>query len=406
MRNVNFSADMVGIQTLAQQGIVCGSESVLSAGVTEGGSFEDMILQMIANNLTIEPAENEEQISDVFTDKNEKNPQELLMDSLMCGIVAPEISIQDFSEIYSDNVSVQQDEVGAVSGKLLNLSDNVVASAEKVVSEQAIIVPKDTVADVRSETKIDFPQFKQAHVEAETAQHTDFTDEKTVKTEINSEIKAENRVSEPKKQENSDFRIVKPYAKADHGAHAESDDTESETADNMPDKSFISTSDMLQMRLGNKVAFSDERVMIKVAQAPVDIESPNAVRELTDRILMKFNEKEFEVELYPKSLGKIAISLVLDNGIVKVAMSAENAKVNAFLASQSSNIQSIVEKNTQYSAVVKVDDSQDQYQQQQRDNSQYGADENQKQRQQEHMQQMYRQNIQHTEDFLSMLNLV
>lgn len=420
MGNVNFSADMVGIQTLAQQGIACGGESVLSTGVSEGGSFDDMIMQMIANNLTIEPIEDVGQVLTAeASDENDKSPQEIVMDAIMCGIAAPEIFISDLSGIYTDNMSVQTSDAEIVADNIPIVSVDGEVLADKTVSDKTIITPKGADTDIKMEAQTDFSQTVRTSDKAEFVKNTEPRDNNIpvsyeVKAEIKAEVKADikaemendNKASVSEKTEFSDFRTIKSYAKADVSVHAESDSTEGETSNDALNESFISTADMLQMRLGNKVDFSNERVAFKVAQTPVNMESPNAVKDLTDRILMKFNEKEFEVELYPKSLGKIAISLVLDNGIVKVAMNAENEKVNAFLASQSANIQSIVEKNTQYSAVVKVDDSQNQYQQQQRDNSQYGADENQKQRQQEHMQQMYRQNIQHTEDFLSMLSLV
>lgn len=377
MTDINFSADMVGVKTLAQQG-----KSVMQTdGENVIGGFEDLILQLLANNLTIDTTQLVENTVDTSkTDEPEnKDVQSLLNEMILSGMINSDAQIVNIinSEEIINNLSAEDIAVvlDNISGgqQVIKSNANDTADAADIIgnigsdknSEFADLVQQ--ISDVKEDTTVAWNVAEYSEV-SENA------------NESNETMQFDNAVTE----ENVPF------------AEGKKEDVQSD---------FISTEDMLLMRSGNKINFETSKIAFKVADAPVNIQSPNAAADLADKILMRFDENQFEVELYPKNLGKITVNLTVEDGIVHVAMNSNNSKVNEFLASQSANIQNIVEKNTQYNAIVKVDDSQEMYQQHERDNAQHGADENQKNRQQEHMQNMYRRDIQHTEDFLSMLNI-
>lgn len=377
MTDINFSADMVGVKTLAQQG-----KSVMQAdGENVIGGFEDLILQLLANNLTIDTTQLVENTVDTSkTDESEiKDVQSLLNEMILSGMINSDAQIVNIinSEEIINNLSAEDIAVvlDNISGgqQVIKSNTNDTADAADIIgnigsdenSEFADLVQQ--ISDVKEDTTVAWNVAEYSEV-SENA------------NESNETMQFDNAVTE----ENVPF------------AEGKKEDVQSD---------FISTEDMLLMRSGNKINFETSKIAFKVADTPVNIQSPNAAADLADKILMRFDENQFEVELYPKNLGKITVNLTVEDGIVHVAMNSNNSKVNEFLASQSANIQNIVEKNTQYNAIVKVDDSQEMYQRHERDNAQHGADENQKNRQQEHMQNMYRRDIQHTEDFLSMLNI-
>lgn len=377
MTDINFSADMVGVKTLAQQG-----KSVMQAdGENVIGGFEDLILQLLANNLTIDTTQLVENTVDTSkTDESEiKDVQSLLNEMILSGMINSDAQIVNIinSEEIINNLSAEDIAVvlDNISGgqQVIKSNTNDTADAADIIgnigsdenSEFADLVQQ--ISDVKEDTTVAW----------NVAEHSEVSENTN---ESNETMQFDNAVTE----ENVPF------------AEGKKEDVQSD---------FISTEDMLLMRSGNKINFETSKIAFKVADTPVNIQSPNAAADLADKILMRFDENQFEVELYPKNLGKITVNLTVEDGIVHVAMNSNNSKVNEFLASQSANIQNIVEKNTQYNAIVKVDDSQEMYQQHERDNAQHGADENQKNRQQEHMQNMYRRDIQHTEDFLSMLNI-
>ncbi len=395
MGNVNFSADMIGIQTLAQQ----GRASVQDGEAMAVGSFEGMIMQLIADNMTVLPKQNTEIIS---TEKKGED-QDVVIDAIMNGMISPDVQMIVSDKLFAEvnvpevlliqnNVPVQGNVLDTVVQSPVAYVQNSECVIQKITASDAMNIQTDVVADVEI-TDVSFTDIIRSEV-TEVVQNVSDDGAEIIDTTNtdNNQLGTES------------VQISGGTDKVAMNLINENDTMDSEFAGKP--ESFISTEDMLMMRAGNKIDFSADKAVFKVADAPVNIESPTAVTDLTDKILMKFTENEFEVELYPKNLGKITVSLVVEDGVVNVALSSTNDKVNEFLVSQSANIQNIVEKNTHYQTVVKLDESQEQYQQQ-RDNAQHGADENQKNRQQEHLQQLYSQNMQHTtEDFLSMLRLV
>lgn len=425
MRNINFSADMVGIQTLAQQGIVAPQQdSVLSFG---GGSFEDMILQMISNNLTLD----ENVVSDnsiaedlIMQLPKEEDKDNKISDNIFYGLLNPEMIAQlaaiynvqpseydDFVQQIIDTASSAPDMAVSASDMPIHIKDDIANAVKAETQVQTSAALKD-IYNFRTEYNIvseNNNQLQNVQYKTQDLQNYNVPDGEY--GELNENIAKTDFTKLNTAQSVTPEINIKDAAKTDFAISVSSKKDTQDNSDAMfadtQKMSFVSTADMLRMRNAGRTETANGTIMFKVADMPVNIDSPDAAEKLAEKIIMKVNENKFEVELFPKNLGKISVSLVLENGIVRVAMSGTNAKVNEFLASQSANVQSIVEKNTQYHAVVRVDDSQNQYNQQQRDNTQQSADDSQKQRQREHMQNLYQQNsVQHTEDFLSMLRLV
>jgi flagellar hook-length control protein FliK len=422
MNDINFSADTVGIQTLDRQTTDVGSDGADAFGI---GVFEDMILQILDNNIAINNSDTALTAADTLDgimqeEDDEKTAPNLLnmLNSDMLAQLAVMYNFQPTEYISADTAAVDT-AVDTAEADAIEVSTDVVSGSLQEQPAQADVYKQIVSADdvkynyddaVREDnssydasvqtpvqkldTAVELSKSDKT-VSEEGVADTDVIRDDFVKAEDNStKIAVQSEIPRKTEVKTTDTR---------NNAKSDSDETQK---DNKQDISFVSTADMLRLRNGGTVNTESEKTLFKVAEEPIDIESSDAPNDLADKILMRLNDNEFEVELYPKSLGKIAISIVLDNGVAHVTMSSTNDKVNAFLASQSANVQSIIEKNTQYQSVVKVDDSQDNYQQQ-RDNTQQSADDAQRQRQQEHLQRMYQQsNIQHTENFLSMLKIV
>lgn len=424
MGNINFSADMVGIQTLAQQGMPeTPQDSVLAE---MGGSFEDLILQMISNNLTVDETPMSPFVGSAYSllGQTEENGEKENNNKTLYNLLSPELILQ-IAQMYNIQPSQYADFVQQLSLTPVGFTDSIAVTApfEAVQLKAADIA--DTVKEYINTTKDVVVPNEDINAEifntnnAETAvkitdgivsdkAQTYAADGNAVETELvknvvktaDSDVRTENDVSD------TPYKVIaRKIPVADTKGTQSNVDA---NTDNSQEMSFISTSDMLSMRGAVKTELPDSSVPFKVANAPVNIEAPDAAEKLAEKIIMKLGDNKFEVELYPKHLGKIEVSLVIKDGIVNVAMSGSNARVNEFLASQSANVQSIVEKNTQYETVVKVDNSQNQYSQQQRDNTQQSADDSQRERQKEHIYNLYQQNNANvsTADFLSMLRLV
>lgn len=391
MTDINFSADMLGVKTLAQQG-----KSVMQ---TDGenciGGFEDLILQLLANNAETDVAQIVENTID--TEKSDESEpedvQSLLNEMILKGMINSDVQITDIvnTEEISNDVSVNEIAI-AVTDKPKETREvyNEIKEDSSVINS---VVANDENSEFVELVK-SIPTEKQF---SEVREDTSTVPSDIKQAEISEDIQIENDVREYEYGVDT-VAIVNDEKQSVNSAVAEKKE------EYIPSE-FISTENMISLRNGNKINFETNKISFKVNDTPINIQSPNAAEDLADKILMRFDENQFEVELYPQHLGKITVNLTVKDGIVHVEMNSDNAKVNEFLVSQSANIQNIVEKNTQYDATVKVNDAQDMYQQHERDNAQHGADENQKNRQQEHMRNMYRRDIQHTEDFLSMLNM-
>ena len=93
--------------------------------------------------------------------------------------------------------------------------------------------------------------------------------------------------------------------------------------------------------------YTSGRVIVKVSDAPaaaktlVGSQIANAV---TDGL--KAGKQQFQVDLYPQSLGKVSVNLVSQNGMLTVEIAAQNPKTQSLIASSSGEIRSLLHAST------------------------------------------------------------
>ena len=93
--------------------------------------------------------------------------------------------------------------------------------------------------------------------------------------------------------------------------------------------------------------YTSGRVIVKVSDAaaaaktPVGSQIANAV---TDGL--KAGKQQFQVDLYPQSLGKVSVNLVSQGGMLTVEIAAQNPKTQSLIASSSGEIRSLLHAST------------------------------------------------------------
>lgn len=167
---------------------------------------------------------------------------------------------------------------------------------------------------------------------------------------------------------------------------------------------FLSTSDMLSLRNENRV-LSDNTVF-KVGEV-IDLNDDNAAKVLTDKISIKISDniEEFEIELYPKNLGKISVNIVCESGKTVVNLKSDNVKAREILAMHSVEVQSILERNTGNQTVVRLEQNELGNNTNYQENTQQSNDERQRQKQFDRVYEMWDEKDRANLDFVSALRL-
>lgn len=90
--------------------------------------------------------------------------------------------------------------------------------------------------------------------------------------------------------------------------------------------------------------YSGGNVVIKVSNAGQKPVIP-AARQVANAIAAQIpkGRQEFQVNLYPQSLGKVAVKMVAENGILTITLSAANPRTQSLLASNSGEIRSMLQ---------------------------------------------------------------
>lgn len=93
--------------------------------------------------------------------------------------------------------------------------------------------------------------------------------------------------------------------------------------------------------------YAGGNVVVKISDAKT-VQKPSAVRQVAQTAVqqLKQGKKEFEVELYPQSLGKVSVKLSSENGILTVEIMASNPKTQSLLLSGSEDIRSMLQSST------------------------------------------------------------
>ncbi len=122
-------------------------------------------------------------------------------------------------------------------------------------------------------------------------------------------------------------------------------------------------------------------VVIKVSDAPAPHTAQPVFQQVANAISenMKNGRQEFQVDLYPQSLGKVTVKLVSENGLLTVELAASNPKTQSLLLSNSSDIRSILQSSANQQVVVQSQQAPSWYGQQQGGHS--GAQQQQQQQQ-------------------------
>ena len=90
--------------------------------------------------------------------------------------------------------------------------------------------------------------------------------------------------------------------------------------------------------------YTSGKLIVKVSDTPAASKTPvgsqiaNAVADA-----LKNGKQQFQVDLYPQSLGKISVNLVSQNGMLTVEIAAQNPKTQSLIASSSGEIRSLLQ---------------------------------------------------------------
>lgn len=95
------------------------------------------------------------------------------------------------------------------------------------------------------------------------------------------------------------------------------------------------------------VAYSPEKVTVKISDTPAAAKTPVS-SQVADAVVQNFKagKQQFQVDLYPQSLGKVSVKLLAENGTLTIEIAAANPKTQSLLASSSGEIRSLLHAST------------------------------------------------------------
>lgn len=107
--------------------------------------------------------------------------------------------------------------------------------------------------------------------------------------------------------------------------------------------------------------------MIKVSDAPAPHTAQPVFHQVANAITenLKTGKQQFQVDLYPQSLGKVTVKLISENGLLTVELAASNPKTQSLLLSNSGDIRSILQSSANQQVVVQSQQAPSWYGQQQ-----------------------------------------
>lgn len=155
--------------------------------------------------------------------------------------------------------------------------------------------------------------------------------------------------------------------------------------------------------------FAQGPVVIKVSDASAKqaVSAPHQVASAITQQIQQ-GKQEFQVDLYPQSLGKVSVKMVAENGVLTIELAASNPKTQSLLLSSSGEIRSMLQSATgQPVTVTSPQQPQQSWYAQPQDGGNSGA------QQQQQQQQNNRHPIQFgdldtgipTDDFLTLLRV-
>ncbi|QAT50688.1 flagellar hook-length control protein FliK [Caproiciproducens sp. NJN-50] len=98
---------------------------------------------------------------------------------------------------------------------------------------------------------------------------------------------------------------------------------------------------------GLPALYGNGKVVIKVSGEPAQAETSPS-RQVADAAVhqLRSGKTEFQMDLYPKSLGKVSVKLTSQDGLLTVEIAAADPKTQSLLLSGSSEIRSILQAST------------------------------------------------------------
>lgn len=146
--------------------------------------------------------------------------------------------------------------------------------------------------------------------------------------------------------------------------------------------------------------FDFSKVNIKVADN-ANLEKQVLPNQIAEKIIYNQSQgkNEFDIQLYPKDLGKIGIKLVFEGNGAQILVSCNNPKTQSLMAAHADSLRGILEANTGLQTTVSVQEESGMMNQHQRESFD-GRGQNQSQYQQENA----RYQTQKDEENISFLN--
>lgn len=103
------------------------------------------------------------------------------------------------------------------------------------------------------------------------------------------------------------------------------------------------------------VPYSSEKVVVRISDTPAAAKA-HVAGQVADAVVQHFKtgKHQFQVDLYPQSLGKVSVKLVAENGTLTIEIAAANPKTQSLLASSSGEIRSLLQASTGQTVEVTV----------------------------------------------------
>lgn len=150
-------------------------------------------------------------------------------------------------------------------------------------------------------------------------------------------------------------------------------------------------------------------VVIKISDAPSDTARTTS-KQVADQILVNYKagKPEFQMDLYPRDLGKVSVKLAMQSGVLTVSIQASNPKTQSMLMENSSDIRTLLQTTVTQPVQISEPAQEKAWYQQDQQSRQDQAQ--QQQEEQQHNQQLHRVGLRDddtsTGDFLSVMQLL
>lgn len=338
-------------------------DTATQEGIAAQESLMQYILAMLGVNNPVEPQTIAENvlINDVSTVFQVESIAEIpvVVDTPDSGILQP-------------NVNIQTEQAGENATKLGQTSEQTQTVVDSTVKGEQMLpqTQNNTSKDIL--LQIDKSNSNQLDVHSSIIDNTKPTQSVEVKEVVSNPIVAETKIQAELsdkpiiKQENQNNDVsVKNFA--DNGLNSEAKVVKSQTSaqdSNMSDESAEQNSsnakneNTLSTEKDNKTSLlvghdlkrtSVDTTFVKISDAATKLDAEVPVQtQVVDAIKTQISngKTEFIMHLNPQSLGKVAVKLVMEAGMLTVELIADNPRTQSLLAANASEIKELVQAST------------------------------------------------------------